>query len=431
MTRLFRLMSVVVLVAMLLSLLVSANPASAQEPKPFEGKTIRLLFNADPYAFATQKILADLEGASGAKIVLDVQPYDAQHQKILLNSQSAESAYDLVAVDIVWEGEFGAGNVLMPLDDYIAQSDIDVADFPDAMWQGAQYEGKQMGIPFQPHPEILWYRKDLFEAKGITPPETTEELLAAAKAFHDPDNGFYGIGWNGARGQALGQQMAHFYAAFGQKPFDDNWMPTLDTPDAIRAAQFALDLVQYSPPDILNMAWDERVRLYAAGKTAMIYGWAARTFMIEDPEILQNTGFTAAPHAPDKPAVNPIGEWTLAIPSNVKDPDLAWGFLKWLTDCNQLKALALAGNGGMPRYCIIRDPELQKLYPAFAAVDKMASAGVFAMWMRPAIPEWPVLADTFGTVYHEMLAGSLTPEQAAKKVQETMVQVMTEAGYFD
>jgi len=323
MTRLFRLMSVVILVAMLLSLVVSASPASAQEPKPFEGKTIRLLFNADPYGFATQKILADLEGASGAKIVLDIQPYDAQHQKILLNSQSTESAYDIVAVDIVWEGEFGIGNVLTPLDDFIAKSDIDLKDFPEAMLKGAQYEGKQLGMPIQPHPEILWYRKDLFEAKGIKPPETTDELLAAAAAFHDPDNGFYGIGWNGQRGQPLGQQMAHFYAAFGQPPFDENMKPTLDTPNALRAAKYALELMKYSPPDILNMAWDERARLYAQGKTAMIYEWGARAFMIQDPEMLANTGFIPSPHAPDMPALTPMGEWTLSIPSNVKDKELA------------------------------------------------------------------------------------------------------------
>jgi len=79
----------------------------------------------------------------------------------------------------------------------------------------------------------------------------------------------------------------------------------------------------------------------------------------------------------------------------------------------------------------MRDPELQKLYPAFAAVDKMASEGLLQMWMRPAIPEWPVLADTYGTVFHEMLAGSLTPEQAVKKMQETMLKVMTDAGYYD
>jgi len=85
----------------------------------------------------------------------------------------------------------------------------------------------------------------------------------------------------------------------------------------------------------------------------------------------------------------------------------------------------------MPRYCIIRDPELMALYPAFEAVDKMSSEGIMQMWMRPQIPEWPVLADTYGTVFHEMLAGSLTPEEATAKMQDTMVTVMTDAGYFD
>ena len=273
MSRMFRLVSLVVLVAMLASMI--AMPAYAQEEKPFAGKTIRLLFNADPYAFAMQKVLAEMEDRSGATIQLDVQPYDAQHQKILLNSQSKESAYDIVAVDIVWEGEFGAGNVLMPLDEFIEASEFPIEDFFPVMVQGAQYEGKQMGIPFQPHPEILWYRKDLFEEKGLEPPKTTEELLAAAEMFHDPDNGFYGVAWNGARGQALGQQMAHFYAAFGQPLFDEEWHPTLNTEKGIAAAQYALDLVEFSPPDILNMAWDERIRLYASGKVAMTYGWAA------------------------------------------------------------------------------------------------------------------------------------------------------------
>jgi multiple sugar transport system substrate-binding protein len=163
----------------------------------------------------------------------------------------------------------------------------------------------------------------------------------------------------------------------------------------------------------------------------MTYGWAGRTFMIEDEELLANTGFAGAPRAEGLDAITPMGGWTLSIPSNVSDPDLAWAFIEWLTECSQLKALALAGNGGMPRYCITNDPELQEIWPAFATVTELSENDELQMWMRPEIPEWPVLADTLGTVYHEMLAGSLTPEEAAAKAQDTMVQVMTDAGYFD
>ncbi len=455
-TRAFVPLYPIIIVAIAISLLLGAcGPSATQEPAPaatekpaaatpvkeepaagtvLGGETIRLLFVGDPFANALQSIVADIEKQAGGKIQLEIVPYDAVHQKILLNAQNTTSAYDVVSVDIVWMGEFGSGNVLLPLDDYIAKTDIDVADFPEGAWRGAQYKGKQMAIPIQPHPEILAYRTDLFEKDGLAPPETTEDVLAAAKHFNDPANNMYGVCWNGARGQALGQQMAHFYAAFNQKLFDDTYHPLLDSPGGLRAAKYALALMEYSPPDILNMAWDERVRQFAQGGCAMTYIWAGRSFMVEDStssKVAGKVGYVGAPHASDAPPVTPNGEWTLAIPNNIGDrADLAWRFVAWLTSPEQLKTLAKAGNSGMPRYSIIRDPELVKLYPVFPAVDKIASAGQLQDWMRPNIPEWPVLADTLGTVFHEMLSGSLTPEEACQKAQGIMDEVMKQGGYY-
>lgn len=433
MSKIFRSGSVLIRMIMLLSLVAMAVPASAGGDKPFAGQTIRILFVTDPFAFATQKIVDRLQQATGATIQLEVVPYDAVHQKILLNSQQKESAYEVVSVDIVWEGEFCAANALLPLDGLIAASKFDKSDFLEAAWSEAQCQGKQMGIPLQPHPEILWYRKDIFQAKGIKPPETTDEVLKIAAQLNDPKNNFYGIAFNGARGQPLGQQVAHFYAAFGQRLFDDKWRPTLNTPDGVRAAKYFMELKKYAPPDILNMAWDERARQFAQGGAAMCYEWGARSFMAEDPSnsvVSGKVGYVAAPHAPDKPAVTPNGEWSISIPSNVKNQKLAWEFVQWFTDKKQLKELAKAGNSGMPRYSIIRDPELIKMYPVFPAVDAIAQKGQLKDWMRPAIPEWPFLADTFGTVFHGMLSGSITPEQATKKVQEIMDAKMRENGYY-
>jgi multiple sugar transport system substrate-binding protein len=431
MNRTFRWVCIMVLLTMVMSLV--AGPAGAADTKPFDGKTIRLLFVADPFAAAAQKIVAQLEEKSGAKIQLEVVPYDPVHQKILLNSQSKESAYDAVSVDIVWEGEFGSGNVLLPLDKYIADSKMDMTDFLPAALTEAQYQGKQLGLPLQPHPELMWYRKDIFDQKGLKPPETTDDVLALAKQLNDPANNFYGICFNGQRGQPLGQQMAHFYSAFGQKLFDDKWHPTLDTPDGLRAANYTMELMKYAPPDILNMAWDERARQFSQGGCAMIYEWGARSFLAEDPDkskVSGKVGYIAAPHAPDKPAVTPNGEWSISIPSNVKDPDTAWKFVQWLTAPEQLKMLALAGNSGMPRYSIIRDPELIKKYPVFPAVDALATKGELNDYMRPAIPEWSYLADTLGTTFNQMMAGSLTPAQATKQAQDIMDKKMKEDGYY-
>ena len=76
---------------------------------------------------------------------------------------------------------------------------LDTADFHEAAWAGAQFGGKQHGIPIQPHPEILAYRKDLFAEAGLQPPETTDDVLAAAKKLHNSKPGLAGLAWNAAR----------------------------------------------------------------------------------------------------------------------------------------------------------------------------------------------------------------------------------------
>ena len=71
----------------------------------------------------------------------------------------------------------------------------------------------------------------------------------------------------------------------------------------------------------------------------------------------------------------------------------------------------------MPRISLLRDPELAQRYPAFHTVNRPEVASQLADWMRPAVPQWPALAAILGTVYHDMLRGELTPEQAAAQAQ--------------
>ncbi|MGE5614994.1 MAG: ABC transporter substrate-binding protein [Bacillota bacterium] len=63
----------------------------------------------------------------------------------------------------------------------------------------------QVGIPFNRDPRFILYRKDWFEAAGIEPPKTWDELHAAAKHFTDPAKGIYGIAYpcEGADGNVL------------------------------------------------------------------------------------------------------------------------------------------------------------------------------------------------------------------------------------
>jgi len=410
-------------VAALFTLLLTLPKPAAAQTSILNGKAIHMLLVGDPFAVALQKSAAQLEQMAGGTLNIEVVGYDDLYHQILLNAKDLESSYDIISFDSVWAGEFGKSKLLLPLSDLVKASKIvEPSDFLEIAYASAQYQGVQLGLPIQPHPELMWYRTDIFKDAGLQPPVTTDDVLAAAKLLTKPDQKQYGICWNGQKGQALGQQIAHFYAAFGQHLLNEQGQPTLNTPKGIAAASYALALLPYSPPDVLNMAWDQRPQRFGSGGCVMTYEWAARTYLVEDPatsRIAGKIGYVAAPHAPGEKSVTAMGAWHLGIPMNIgARKDIAWKFMEWLTSGATEKFLAIQGNGGMPRYSIMRDATLSKTYPAFSVVEQLGLAGELADWMRPAVPQWPGLADALGQVYHDMLEGKTTPEQAAAQVQK-------------
>lgn len=384
---------------------------------------LRMLVVGDPFALALQSARESFEKDLGHGLAIEVVGYNDVREMLLQSAADAASPYDLVSFDVVWMGEYADKGLLLPLTALLERRpEIDPEDFLAVGYRGSAAGGVQYGLPIQPHCELLWYRKDLLQAAGLEPPRTTDQLLTVAAALHRPEEGVHGICWNAQRGQPLGQTMAHLYAAFGQPLLDEKGQPTLDTPKGIAAARFARDLMKYSPPDILEVAWDERTSRYAAGQAALTYGWAARAYLAEtDPRsvVSGKTGYAAAPHAPGVDPVTPAGTWSLGIPANVdpKRQALAERALALLTSPAGLKRLARHGSGGMPRLSVIRDPDLSRLYPAFPVVRRISEQDALQDWMRPAVPQWATLAETLGTVFHDMLQGKLTPEAAVAKAQ--------------
>lgn len=390
-------------------------------PEPY-----RVLLAGDPFAIAIQKSLPVLEAQLKRPIVLELVSYDAMRQMTLLNARDQVSAYDVVSVDGVWLGEYATQRVLLPLRARVALSAtlVQPEDFLPQAYQQSIYQGELYGLPIQSHPELLWYHRPPLQAAGLPPPTTTDDLLAAAAVLTRPERNQYGLCWNGQRGQALGQQMAHFYAAFGQPLLDAQGRPTLNTPQGVAAARYAQALLPYSPPDVLNMAWDRRPSRFAQGGCAMTYEWAARSDLVENPTspVAGQVGYLPAPHAPGQAPVTPLGTWSLSIPANIGPrADAAWVLLAYLTRADTAKLLATNGNGGMARLSLLQDSALARLYPAFTTVAALAEQNQLADWMRPTVPQWPALADILGTVYHDMLQGLVTPEQAAAEAQRQAV----------
>jgi multiple sugar transport system substrate-binding protein len=65
-------------------------------------------------------------------------------------------------------------------------------------WRDADsLDGKPYGIPYDGEVTVQVYRKDLYDAKGLKPADTYEQLTSNAKALNDPANRVYGLALRG------------------------------------------------------------------------------------------------------------------------------------------------------------------------------------------------------------------------------------------
>jgi len=73
---------------------------------------------------------------------------------------------------------------LLPLNDKLAAASITAADFDPGIMKALQVDGKQMAVPYDLGPIVMYYNKDKFKGAGLTEPTNgwkTDEFVADAK----------------------------------------------------------------------------------------------------------------------------------------------------------------------------------------------------------------------------------------------------------
>jgi len=407
-------------------------------PEPLQlGGGLRILVHGDPTFMVMENLKRQFEQIIGTNISQRAFSIDRLRAEALRNAERRTSKYDIIAVDLPWIGEFAEKGVLMPLDACLDTDRLDTPDFHTAGWMAAHWGGRPYGVPSQTTPELLFYRKDLFAEAGLEPPDTTDKLIAAARYFHAPQQGRYGIAWNAARGTALGHQFLMTCADFGQPIVNldaiaggfaadtahrRDIVPTIDTPLALDACEFLLSLLEFSPPDILSMSWYERVRPYAAGKIAMAYGYTLLAPYFErDPSSPANgnTGYLPHPAGPAGQPVATVGGYAMGIPANIAPERRAAAAeaLIAFTSPEAQKLYILNGSRTAPRYSVGADPEVRRISPIFEAVDAMSLRDELQYWPRPPIPQIAEIIEICGQELHDMLRGVLTPRNALRRAQ--------------
>ncbi|WP_433454547.1 extracellular solute-binding protein [Streptomyces sp. CA-142005] len=179
----------------------------------------------------------------------------------------------------------------------------------------------QYGIPWYAANRVVIYRKDLFEAAGITrPPKTREEWLADTEKLNSGGNqGIYlaGQDWYTLSGFVWdeGGDLAR------QK--DYRWEGALDTPAALRGMDFyrRLQALGRGPADS-DEEHPPQAGVFAGGKVAQIIAvpGLAQSIVRQNPDLKDELGFFPVP---GKTAARPGAVFTggsdLVVPAGTED----------------------------------------------------------------------------------------------------------------
>lgn len=385
-----------------------------------ESAPVRILSMHDPFARAWADNPELVVERLGLELEITLFDYESSNRAIAVNAARRVSAYDLVAMDVVWMGHYGRLNALLPLDRLLLARGMDSSDFISLAWDAGRISGLQLAVPIQPHPEVLLYRRSVLDALDAAPPATTEEVIELASRISEEVPGMYGICWNAASGSALGQQMLHFAGAFGGGVLADDGRFSVSDPAWREAFAYARALVASSPPMIRNMAWDLRIEQFRRGSCGMTYAWGARTAALEKgtSPVAGDVGYLAAPVGTGQVPATPMGVWMLAIPANLPVDRVAAAAdaLFHLTSQQGAELLLDLGVSALPRP--IQDD--QQRYPVLDLVRSLDASGELTTQMRPAVPDFQALSEVIGVEAHAALFGKITDDSALERIQQRL-----------
>ncbi len=306
---------------------------------------ISILINESPWLDAFREVVAAYEQETGNSIVIVGTPYPGLLPKSINAATAAVSEFDIIALDEVWANQFYSGGLVSPLTEIDPGFGLDedvvkygwITHWDDEKGINAE-SGEVYGVPINGNMQILYYRQDLFEDAGLEPPETWDQLLAAAEALHDPPNVYGFVARSAGRPDFSYQAVLHSFGGniMEYDSTSDDWVLGLDDPVAVEALELWLELVQeYSPDDYANIGQAQMISLMQSGRLAMQYNVTAAAPNFDDPNqsvVAGKVRATVVPGPTPETRAPTSGVQVLSVPHNAPEDKqaAAVAFLSWV-----------------------------------------------------------------------------------------------------
>ena len=382
-----------------------------------------------PYEEWVNNIVARFKAANpGSDVKISLLP--SNNDQLAAQVQAAFASKNVPDVMMLYGGSYTTAyqDGLLRLNDYVNKTpgfwdQMTLWDWgcTDIDCKGGQ--GEIIGVPVDQYVFIFWYRKDLFEQAGVTPPPSDpmanpwswDEFLAACEKFKAAGITpmIYGDRDGYTTSNMLTTNVVSYFEEGDQAKFIKNELKFTD-PKILEPLKALVSLREKGcvSPDASTREQLDSANDLIAGKGAMFEGQPQ--FLPYFKDIRDQLGVALIPMSGNGPFKNDTSAMagdTWVVPKDSKHPDLAWEFIKLASD-------ETAGKEMMP---MLGSPPAN-LAASATVTDPIVKFGLDAVAkQKMGILDVIMSQATALTWYRELqqaFAGTKTPEAALEAIQQ-------------
>ncbi|WP_250444338.1 sugar ABC transporter substrate-binding protein [Actinotalea sp. C106] len=339
------------LAALAVTLPLGACAAGAADAAQGEELTVLLISSHEG---ASEWLAETYEEETGVRINPVIVPYDEIAAKLTLDQQSGANTIDVAAPWYVSIGDLAADGVIQDLTDWIEETpDLDTEDFIPSIYDAyTQVGDRRYGLPFDGDTHVLFYNTEILARNGFdAPPATWDEYLEQVETIteNESGDGVYGAAVFGQKSPLiLGASYANRLAGYGGSFLDESGTPSVDTPEAVAAAQALVDIWPHAFPTPGETAFGEGNSAWLDGSVAFIENWTDLGVVSQSAEsgstVADGWGVTTLPVGGDatESRASLVAGFTWTVTANTEETELAQDFIAWAASAEVNEALLTA-----------------------------------------------------------------------------------------
>lgn len=251
------------------------------------------------------------------------------------------TAADVVLVDMPWLPIFAAQHVLTDVTPYIQRRKLDISIYVSGCIKNlCEYQDRIYGLPLAYTPQMLFYRRDLFNdprirntyeqknGRKLRAPKTWSEFNTVAEFFTRSRNlsspTKYGVSLACKYPECMSAEIRTRMRSFGGRIVDENQHVVFESQENLNAFSQLIDTLRFCPLDYRTKEREDIVTDFITGGAAMIINFHPILNEVLRANVRHYLGVAQVPGF--QPT---LGGWCMCVPSCSDRQEAAMRFIEW------------------------------------------------------------------------------------------------------